>query len=75
VKGLLESKAYLKNPDSAKATAARREALVLDRINNILSGGQIAAAQAVQESQNAGASTNNNMADNTTGNENNTTNS
>jgi hypothetical protein len=46
VKGLLESKAYLKNPDSAEATAARQEALVLDGINNILSGGQIAAARA-----------------------------
>jgi hypothetical protein len=75
VKGLLESKAYLKNPDSAEATATRQEALVLDGINNILSGGQIAAAQAVQESQSAGAATNNNTADNTNSNENNTTNS
>jgi hypothetical protein len=83
VRGLLESKAYLKNPDSAEATAARQEAVVLDRINNILSGGQIAAARAVQDSQNAravqdsqnaGSATNNNMADNTTVNENNATN-
>jgi hypothetical protein len=41
VKGLLESKAYLRNPDSAEATAARQEAIVLEGINVIMSGGKI----------------------------------
>jgi hypothetical protein len=44
VKGLLESKAYLRNPDSAEATAAHQEALVLEGINVIMSGGEINAA-------------------------------
>jgi hypothetical protein len=44
VKGLLESKAYLRNPDSAEATAARQEAIVLEGINVIMSGGEINAA-------------------------------
>jgi hypothetical protein len=44
VKGLLESKAYLRNPDSVEATAARQEALVLEGINVIMSGGEINAA-------------------------------
>jgi hypothetical protein len=69
VKGFLDSKFYQKNPDSAAAAAAGYEAIVLDRINTILAGGQIAAARVVQENQNAGNTTNN-----TTGNENNPTN-
>jgi hypothetical protein len=44
VKGLLESKACLRNPDSAEAKAARQEALVLEGINVIMSGGEINAA-------------------------------
>jgi hypothetical protein len=44
VKGLLESKAYLRNPGSAEATAAPEEALVLEGINVIMSGGKINAA-------------------------------
>jgi hypothetical protein len=44
VKGLLESKAYFRNPDSAEATAVRQEALVLEGINVIMSGGEINAA-------------------------------
>ena len=71
LKGLLDSKAYLKNPDSAEAAAARHEAIVLDGINTILAGGQIAAARAIQESQNAGSTTNNSANNNTTGNDNN----
>jgi hypothetical protein len=41
---LIESKAYLRNPDSAEATAAHQEALVLEGINIIMSGGEINAA-------------------------------
>jgi hypothetical protein len=65
VEGLLESKAHLNNPHSAEATVVRQEAIMLDRINTILAGEQIAAAQAVQESENAASTTNN-----TTGHEN-----
>jgi hypothetical protein len=49
--------------------------LVWDGIHTILSDGQIAAAQAVQESQNADSANNNSTTDNTTGNEHNPTNS
>jgi hypothetical protein len=38
VKGLLESKTYLFNPNSATAVAAYAQALVLAEINNILNG-------------------------------------
>jgi hypothetical protein len=44
VKGLLESKSYLSNPNSAAATAARAQAVILDGINDILSGGLSTAA-------------------------------
>jgi len=41
VKGLLESKAYLKNPDSVEAAASRQEAVVLEGINILMAGGEI----------------------------------
>jgi hypothetical protein len=44
VKGLLELKSYLSNPNSATATAASAEAAILDGINDILSGGLSTAA-------------------------------
>jgi hypothetical protein len=44
VKGLLESKSYLSNPNSAAATVARAQAVILDGINDILSGGLSTAA-------------------------------
>lgn len=39
-----KSKSYLSNPDSAAATAARAQAVILDGINDILSGGLSTAA-------------------------------
>jgi hypothetical protein len=41
VKSLLESKAYLKNPDSVEAAASRHEAVVLEGINILMAGGKI----------------------------------
>ncbi len=41
---MLESKSYLSNPNSAAATAARAQAVILDGINDILSGGLSTAA-------------------------------
>ncbi len=38
VKGLLESKAYLSNPNSASAAASHAQASVLEGINNVLNG-------------------------------------
>jgi hypothetical protein len=38
VKGLVESKVYLKNPESAEAAAERHQSAVLDAMNNVLAG-------------------------------------
>jgi hypothetical protein len=39
VKGLLESKTYLSNPNSATATEAHAQVIILDEVNDILSVG------------------------------------
>jgi hypothetical protein len=50
VKGLLKSKAYLKNPDSVEAAASPQEAVVLEGINILMAGGEINSyAEALME--------------------------
>jgi hypothetical protein len=62
VKGLLELKSYLSNPNSANGTAACAEAAILDGINDILSGGlSTAAASAASTAEVFLESTNNNQ--------------
>ncbi len=39
MKGLLESKTYLSNPNSATATEAHAQVIILDEVNDILSVG------------------------------------
>ncbi len=61
MKGLLESKSYLSNHNSANATAACAQAAILDGINDILSGGlSAAAASAASTAEVFLESTNNN---------------
>jgi hypothetical protein len=40
VKGMLDLKAYLKNPNSANAAQARAQTMVLDSINSLMNGEQ-----------------------------------
>jgi hypothetical protein len=40
VKGMLDSKAYLKNPNSSNAAQARAQTMVLDSINSLMNGEQ-----------------------------------
>ncbi len=47
VKGLVESKVYLNNPNSSNAAAARQQATLLEGINSVLNGEPVISSAAV----------------------------